>query len=61
MKITRIVISRGRTLNTGNYNSARHDVTMEAQVDEDEDWEEVNVRLSRHVRESLETEIEKRG
>lgn len=36
MKVNKIEVSLGRTINTGNYQSARVDVTMGAIIGEDE-------------------------
>jgi hypothetical protein len=33
MKVTKIRVSKGRTINTGNYNSVRYDFAAEANVD----------------------------
>ena len=35
-KVTRVVVRSGRTVNTGNYNSARFEFEMEASVIDDD-------------------------
>lgn len=37
MKISEVTYSRGATINTGNFNSARVDISASARIDDDPD------------------------
>lgn len=53
LKITEITVSLGATLNTGNFNNLRVDLTMKAQVPDDMTVEAATHKLSEIVRDAL--------
>ena len=55
MHISEITITKGITLNLGNYQSERIDVTMRATVDTGETWSHALVSLNTAVEASLQT------
>ena len=55
MQISEITISKGITLNLGNYQTERIDVTMRATVDPGETWSHALVSLNTAVEASLQT------
>ena len=55
MQISEITISKGITLNLGNYQTERIDVTMRATVDTGETWSHALVSLNTAVEASLQT------
>ena len=57
MKVKTVTVSMGRTVNMGNYESARWDFSMEAEVDEGEDVEKVKKDLAKVVNEWDDTEF----
>lgn len=55
MQISEITISKGLTLNLGDYQTERIDVTMRATVDTGETWSHALVSLNTAVEASLQT------
>lgn len=51
--ITKIVVTRGRTLNMGNYQSERVELSMEATIHQGDDWTGVQGDLLNNVEDSL--------
>ncbi len=51
--VTKIAITRGRTINMGNYESERVDVTMEVALGEGEDYQAPLDELANQVTEEL--------
>ena len=46
MEVTQITVSRGVTINIGDYQNARHEVSMTATLGEDEDVAAATEQLS---------------
>jgi len=61
MKITDITYARGATINTGNFNSVRLDVSVTAHVDEGEEPETVYARIRDTVNSKVAAEAAKHG
>ncbi len=57
MKVKTVTVSMGRTVNMGNYESARWDFSMEVEVDEGEDVEKVKRDSAKVVNEWDDTEF----
>lgn len=51
MKVTKLQYSEGRTINVGNYNSARVEFGVEVELDPKDDVEESERKLKEMVRE----------
>jgi len=57
MQITKITVSRGVTINTGNFNSVRIDVQMEALLEKVEGVKEALPEMTRQVLAEVERQI----
>lgn len=57
MKILKIVVSKGRTVNLGNYESARVDITMEAEIEDHDNYTVCFNSLSEMVQKLLDNEV----
>ncbi len=53
MQITKVTVGFGSTINLGNYNSARFDVQLEAELDEGEDVEQAVQQLHQQARDNV--------
>lgn len=61
-RIKEIEILKGRTINTGNYNSAKFEVSLSALLEENERWQVAYEQLNKNIDVmvgDLETEIHK--
>lgn len=56
MKLTEVVVSKGKTFNLGNYSSVRYEFGLTATFDEDDDVKEVIDRLQMKVNRLVEDE-----
>ena len=61
MKITTITVTRGATINVGNYNNVRFEVSATATVDDGEEAETVYARLRDSVTSKVQVEAAKHG
>ena len=61
MKIREVTYSRGATINTGNFNSVRVDVSATVVVEEGEDAETVYQRAKDFVMAKVQAEVAKNG
>ena len=59
MKITKLVKTMGRTINTGNFNSIKIVAELEANLDESDSVEEVDKELYDEISEILARDIER--
>lgn len=59
MKITTVTYSRGETINTGNFNSVRLDVSATAALDETESAEEAYAKVRDTVNSKVAAEAAK--
>jgi len=48
-RISEVVVTKGRTLNLGNYNSARFEFGLTAKLDEGEKYKEVFENLNKEI------------
>lgn len=55
-RMKEITVSKGTTLNTGNYTSVRIDVEMVVSLDEGDDWDVEYEKLSTKVQKKLDEE-----
>lgn len=58
MKITKVEVRAGKTINLGNYETWRYDIGLTAEVEEDENWERVAEELTDEIKALISSEEE---
>ncbi len=59
MKLRRVILGKGLTVNLGDWNNVKPNITLEAEIEDGESYEEVRQHLITLVDQHLTEEIEK--
>ena len=59
MKLRRVILGKGLTVNLGDWNNVKPNITLEAEMEDGESYEEVRQHLINLVDQHLTEEIEK--
>ncbi len=59
MKLTKITVGKGLTINLGDYSGVKPSLELEAQLEEGDDYQECKQKLVKMVDDHLTEELEK--